>query len=126
MAQQTEAGETRLDAGHRDLAELVVLETEEGDFCWVNTSDGPRRRSLRLGDTNDVFIVVEAGLKEGDEVFLNPLAFIPEAQRAGLKPHDDSDDSRNDAKESVPPTKDSESPGDAKPAGEPGSGGQSP
>jgi hypothetical protein len=53
----------------------AVVETTEGDFCWVKTPEGPQRRSLKLGDTNKVFTVVEAGLKEGDEVALNPYAF---------------------------------------------------
>lgn len=52
----------------------AVVETEYGTFCWIKTSDGPKRVSLILGDTNDIFTVVEAGLSEGDEVFLNPHA----------------------------------------------------
>jgi multidrug efflux pump subunit AcrA (membrane-fusion protein) len=65
-----------------------VVETAEGDFCWVKTADGAKRRTLQLGDTNDAFIVVKAGLKEGDEVVLDPLAFIEEAQTEVLKPLD--------------------------------------
>jgi multidrug efflux pump subunit AcrA (membrane-fusion protein) len=101
-------------ARHEDVLTVpvaAVLETEEGDFCWVQTSDGPERRSLRLGDTNDTFIVVETGLKEGDEVALNPLAYIPEAQRAALKPHDSSDASKTSRSEtSGKSTSSSESP----------------
>ena len=75
-------------ARHEDVLTIpvaAVVETEEGDFCWVETAEGVRRRSLRLGDTNDVFIVVEVGLKQGDEVVLNPLAFIEEAQADAAK-----------------------------------------
>jgi len=43
---------------------------------------------LQLGDTNDTFIVVEAGLNEGDEVVLDPMASITEAQMLVLKPFD--------------------------------------
>jgi len=68
----------------------AVVETAEGDFCWVKTADGAKRRSLKLGDTDDSFVAVEAGLKEGDEVALNPLAFIEEAQREALKPFDEA------------------------------------
>ena len=57
------------------IAVAAVVETAEGDFCWVKTPEGPQRRSLELGDTNNVFTVVQAGLKEGDEVALNPYAF---------------------------------------------------
>jgi hypothetical protein len=74
---------------HEDVLTIpvaAVVETAEGDFCWVKTAGGVKRRSLGLGDTDDSFIIVEAGLKEGDEVVLNPLAFIEEAQTDVLKP----------------------------------------
>ncbi len=74
-------------ARHQDVLLIpvaAVVETEEGDFCWVETGEGRKRRSLKLGDTNDVFIVVEAGLKEGDKVVLNPLAYVEEAQNEAL------------------------------------------
>ena len=65
----------------------AVVETAEGDFCWVKTAAGAKRRSLRLGDTNDVFTIVEVGLKTGEKVVLNPFAF-EEAQSEDLKPSD--------------------------------------
>ena len=74
---------------HADVLTIpvaAVLETVEGDFCWVETAEGAKRRSLKLGDTDDSFIVVKAGLKEGDQVVLNPLAFIDQAQSEALKP----------------------------------------
>ena len=66
----------------------AVVETTQGDFCWIKTAEGAKRRSLKLGDTNDVFTVVEAGLQEGDEVVLHPFAF-KEAQALAMKPHDE-------------------------------------
>ena len=68
----------------------AVVETPEGDFCWVKTVEGAKRRSLQLGDTNDSFIVVKAGLKEGEEVVLNPLALVEEAQEEVLTPRADA------------------------------------
>jgi len=88
---------------HEDVLTIpvaAVVETEEGEFCWVKTVDGPKRRSLHLGDTNDQFIVVEAGLKEGDEVVLNPLAFIEEAQSEVLKPFDETKQPKPDSDQS--------------------------
>ena len=76
------------------------METEKGDFCWVKTSDATARRSLRLGDSNDVFIVVEAGLKEGDEVVLNPTAFVEEAQTDALQTLGETKTDEPDASES--------------------------
>jgi HlyD family secretion protein len=68
----------------------AVVETVGGDFCWVKTAEGTKRRSLKLGDTDDSFIVVKVGLKEGEEVILNPLAFIEEVQNEVLKPLDEA------------------------------------
>ena len=64
----------------------AVVETVEGDLCWVKPVVGVQRRQLTLGDTDDAFIVVRAGLAEGDQVVLDPLAVIEEAQTAALKP----------------------------------------
>ncbi len=67
----------------------AVLQTADGDFCWVRTGESVNeRRVLELGDTNGESVVVRAGLQEGDEVILDPLASIPEAQALALKPHD--------------------------------------
>ena len=60
----------------------AVIETEQGDFCWVVTDKGPQKRLLQLGDTDDVSILVEAGLNEGEQVVLNPAAHIKDAEEA--------------------------------------------
>jgi multidrug efflux pump subunit AcrA (membrane-fusion protein) len=70
-------------ARHEDVLSVpiaAVLETDQGYFCWVETAEGTQRRSLELGDSNDLFIVVEAGVEAGDEVVLDPLASIEEAR----------------------------------------------
>ena len=66
----------------------AVVETSQGNFCWVKTASGAERRSLQLGDTNDVFTIVEAGLEEGDEVVLHPFAF-KEAQALTIEQRDE-------------------------------------
>ncbi|MCP4450344.1 MAG: hypothetical protein GY809_02705 [Planctomycetes bacterium] len=67
----------------------AVLQTTEGTFCWVLTTEGPHeRRTLTLGDTDEAFVVIEAGLQEGDQVVLDPLASIFEAQTLALMPCD--------------------------------------
>ncbi len=76
---------------HEDVLMIpaaAVVETVDGDFCWVKTSDGVQRRTLRLGDTDDTFIAIADGLVEGEEVVLDPLAHIREAQDEVLKPLD--------------------------------------
>ena len=82
---------------HTDVLTIpvaAVVETEAGAFCWVKTADAVQRRALQLGDSNDSFIVVKAGLKEGEEVVLNALALIDETQDEVLKPLDDAKPSR--------------------------------
>jgi multidrug efflux pump subunit AcrA (membrane-fusion protein) len=85
----------------------AVVEMEQQYFCWVKAADGPQRRSLQLGDSNNQFIIIEAGLKEGDEVVLNPITFIEEAQTGALKPLDEAKprepDSIESGSESKPP-----------------------
>ena len=76
---------------HTDVLTIpvaAVVQAAQGDFCWIRTAAGVERRSLQLGDTNDVFTIVEAGLQEGDEVILHPFAF-KEAQALALKPRDE-------------------------------------
>lgn len=70
-------------AEHIDVVTIpvaAVLETTTEQVCWVMTAAGPVRRVLKLGDSNDVAIVVKDGVQEGDNVVLNPLAAIQEAQ----------------------------------------------
>jgi multidrug efflux pump subunit AcrA (membrane-fusion protein) len=68
----------------------AVVETRHEYACWVETAAGTQRRTLRLGDSSDMFVVVEAGLEEGDKVVLNPLAFIEEAQTEAAKTLDEA------------------------------------
>ena len=92
-----------LMARHEDVLTVpvaAVVESEQEYSCWVKTADGPQRRTLQIGDNNNQFIVVEAGLKEGDEVVLNPLAFIEEAQTEALKPLDEAKPREPDSIES--------------------------
>jgi HlyD family secretion protein len=77
---------------HEDALTLpvnAVLQTTEGFFCWVHTAEGVNeRRALQLGDTDEESVVIEAGVQAGDEVWLDPLAHIAEAQTLALTPFD--------------------------------------
>lgn len=55
----------------------AVVKSDDGDYCWVRSSAGTKQRTLVLGDSNGIFTVVKDGLREGDEVVLNPLALKP-------------------------------------------------
>jgi multidrug resistance efflux pump len=78
-------------ARHEDVLRIpvvAVVETAEGDFCWVKTAEGIQRQTLQLGDNNDDFVVIQSGVEEGDEVVLDPLSFVEEAQTLVLTPLD--------------------------------------
>jgi multidrug resistance efflux pump len=54
---------------------------QRGKFnCWLVDGGKYQRRELKLGRTNDSFIEVIDGVKEGDVVLRNPRAMVPEAQ----------------------------------------------
>lgn len=82
-------------ATHRDVLTIpvaAIVEIEDESYCWVVTPEGTKQRKIVLGDTNDVFTIVKEGLEEGDEVALNPHAFVKiptkegaEAEEAELK-----------------------------------------
>lgn len=63
-----------------------VVEAAGQHYCWVSQPDGPMRRRVELGDTNDEFTIVSAGLKAGDRVVLNPTAFVDDAARTASVP----------------------------------------
>jgi len=98
-------------AHHKDVVRVpvaAVIETESGFFAWSVDSEGKTaRHELKLGDSNDVFLVVEEGLSAGEEIVLNPLAFVEEAQVAALKPSEADtaaqDNSEEDSREKSQP-----------------------
>jgi HlyD family secretion protein len=76
---------------HEDVLTVpltAVVETAQGAFCWIQTAQGIERRALELGDNDHDFAVVHAGLQSGDEVVLDALASVPEAQAWALNPPD--------------------------------------
>jgi len=78
---------------HADVLTIpvtAVVETAHGAFCWIQTTEGTKRRSLELGDADNNFAVVKTGLEEGDKVVLDALASVEEAQTLALNPMDDA------------------------------------
>ena len=63
----------------------AVLEISGGHVCWVKKGDDVERRVLQLGYANELFLAVVAGLDEGEDVVLDPLANIEEAQEEAAK-----------------------------------------
>lgn len=86
-------------AEHKDVVTVpvaAVLQTDSGDFCWVKDGNSVKRRILEIGDSNDVFIHVKSGLKEGDQVVLNPLSYIDEAEAEALMPKQPANETSTD------------------------------
>ncbi len=78
-------------ARHTDVLTVpsaAIVETNGGYACWVKTAAGVKRRPLELGDSSEMSIVVESGLKAGERVVLDPLAFVPAAQTEAARVHD--------------------------------------
>ncbi len=74
-----------LVAHHEDVLTIpvaAIVQQGETHYCFVSTDAGPEKRRITLGDTNDVFTIVNAGLKVGDQVLLRP----PVADTAAEKP----------------------------------------
>ncbi len=75
-------------AEHADVLKIpvaAVVGTDSGFFCWVKNQDAVAKRKLELGDTNEEFTIVTAGLKEGEQVVLNPTAFLDDAQQEAMR-----------------------------------------
>jgi HlyD family secretion protein len=82
-------------ATHQDVLLVptsAVIETRSGHACWVKRGERVERRSVTPGDSNDMFIAVESGVAEGDEVILDPLAHIEAAQIEAASLLDETDD----------------------------------
>jgi multidrug efflux pump subunit AcrA (membrane-fusion protein) len=63
----------------------AIIEGSGGLFCWVQTAEGVQKRLVRVGDTNDQFSIILDGLNESDEVILNPLSYVDEAQELAME-----------------------------------------
>ncbi len=64
----------------------AVVEYEDGAYCWVENDGEYVKRKVKLGDTNDEFVIVEQGVRVGEQVILNPLDFVEEARDGALLP----------------------------------------
>ena len=64
----------------------AIVQTENNEtLCWITTPLGIKKQALQTGENNDKFVEVISGLEAGQEVVLNPLAFITEAQQEALQ-----------------------------------------
>lgn len=58
-----------------------ILEFKGKDHVFVITPDGPKRREIKLGISNEKFVEVKDGIKEGEFVAMNPTSLMSEAEK---------------------------------------------
>lgn len=85
----------------RDLPQVPVqsvVSAGSEKFVWVSTPNGPQRRPVELGPSNDETFVVNNGLNVGEEVVLNPqdhfIAEIDDIRATYAENSDDWSDER--------------------------------
>ena len=62
----------------------AVLQTREGEFCWVRIQNQIQKRNISTGESNRLEIIVTEGITADEQVVLDPLAGIPEARELAL------------------------------------------
>jgi HlyD family secretion protein len=71
-------------ARHEDVLTIPTnscIELQGEFFCSLQTDSGAQRRTLQPGDSSDMFILVREGVREGENIILDPLANVPDAQK---------------------------------------------
>ena len=57
---------------------LVSIQIHEGTpYVWVKGKNGPEKRPIEIGATNELVAVVHSGLEEGEQVASRPLEPVP-------------------------------------------------
>jgi hypothetical protein len=85
-----------------------ILEFKHKDHVYVISPDGPKRREIKVGISNEKFVEVKEGIKEGEYVAMNPTSLMTEAEKreafsSGAKDGDQKDWSADDVKAGVSP-----------------------
>ncbi len=62
----------------------AILQFKGQDHVYAITPQGPQRRVVELGLSNDKLVEVTKGLKEGDKVVLNPMSLLSEEEKREL------------------------------------------
>jgi hypothetical protein len=52
--------------------------------CFIMTAEGPAEREIEIGLSNDTMAEIRSGLKEGDQVVLNPRGLLSEQDKVKL------------------------------------------
>jgi len=79
---------------------LIAHGTEH--FCIVLDRDRPELRKVKPGVTNDKFVIITEGLKEGEVVSMNPREYLEELKLPKLPEQDEQRASAKEAGEEEP------------------------
>ncbi len=80
---------------HSDVLQLPVqalYETRGRFFCLLKDGDRWETREIQVGSSNDSYMIVEAGLEEGDRVVLNPRAYVDRLELPAMQDADSGPD----------------------------------
>ncbi|MBL7039655.1 MAG: efflux RND transporter periplasmic adaptor subunit [Pirellulaceae bacterium] len=72
----------------------AVVQVAEDNWCYVDENGKVELRKVTLGKTNEKFVEIREGLKEGERVVLNPMSLVDEDEGKGneINPEGDSDE----------------------------------
>ena len=56
----------------------------------MQDDSGIKRRPLDVGDSSNLFLLVRDGIKPGEQVILDPLANVPDAQEEAARSIEES------------------------------------
>jgi len=72
----------------------AVVQVAEDNWCYVDENGKVELRKVTLGKTNEKFVEIREGLKEGERVVLNPMSLVDEDEGKGneIDPEGDSDE----------------------------------
>ena len=77
------AGVEVILAQHSDVLTIpvaAVVQASGLSYAWLRGPSGILRREVTIGDSNDIFMIIQSGLNVGDEVVLNPTAYLDDAK----------------------------------------------
>lgn len=63
----------------------ACIETASGFACWVQIESGAQRRAIDVGDSSNMYLWVRDGMTTGEQVILDPLANVLEAQEEAAR-----------------------------------------
>jgi HlyD family secretion protein len=66
------------------LPVAAIVEQRGNYFCWVRKGEGNEKRPLVLGMSNDQYVEIKDGVKEGEQILLNPRAVEEEARQTSV------------------------------------------